>query len=449
MANYNISENDFSRLINDKIRSYNALVGQAEVTRRDHWNKPTKREAELYLQAANVCAEIMAMNQNEQGTYGKWSRLKQACESRVEEIVRALNPQARFTAASAEPNEPESRISARSQSSATAACAPRANPAAGSAAQPQEEFVTKNATKEVPKETIRSWYKEMPRRSFEEIVGMEEIRDRLEKKMNIKRYKRTQARLGLEPMESFVFYGPPGTGKTSVIEAFVHELMEEENFKFLHLVGGDIHDSLVGVAEKKVTAVFQEAIDNAPCIIFVDELDNVCVERTKPNVAPHQKSLTVAFMEAYNRLKNSGKQVVFIGATNHLEDIDSAMLDRIILVQEIPLPNAQARESYFKLKLKNFHLEDGLTLAQMAEETEGASFRDLDHLTEALVAEFGEQTLKENVQTNPDGTEDLDATDIAGEQAIDSGASVVTRELFEEKCAEVVSKLHAKQGDAK
>lgn len=442
MANYNISENDFSRLINDKIRSYNALVGQAEVTRRDHWNKPTKREAELYLQAANVCAEIMAMNQNEQGTYGKWSRLKQACESRVEEIVRVLNPQARFTAASAEPNEPESRAAA-------VACTPRATSTAGSAAQLQEEFETKNASKEVPKETIRSWYKEIPRRSFEDIVGMEAIRDRLEKKMNIKRYKRTQARLGLEPMESFVFYGPPGTGKTSVIEAFVHELMEEENFKFLHLVGGDIHDSLVGVAEKKVTAVFQEAIDNAPCIIFIDELDNVCVERTKPNVAPHQKSLTVAFMEAYNRLKNSGKQVVFIGATNHLEDIDSAMLDRIVLVEEIPLPNAQARESYFKRKLKNFHLEEGLTLTQMAEETEGASFRDLDHLTEALVAEFGEQTIKENVQTNPDGTENLDATDIAGEQAIESGASVVTRELFEEKCAEVVSKIQAKQVDAK
>lgn len=442
MANYNISENDFSRLINDKIRSYNALVGQAEVTRRDHWNKPTKREAELYLQAANVCAEIMAMNQNEQGTYGKWSRLKQACESRVEEIVRDLNPQARFTAASAEPNEPESRAAA-------VACTPRATSTAGSAAQPQEEFETKNASKEVPKETIRSWYKEIPRRSFEDIVGMEAIRDRLEKKMNIKRYKRTQARLGLEPMESFVFYGPPGTGKTSVIEAFVYELMEEENFKFLHLVGGDIHDSLVGVAEKKVTAVFQEAIDNAPCIIFIDELDNVCVERTKPNVAPHQKSLTVAFMEAYNRLKNSGKQVVFIGATNHLEDIDSAMLDRIVLVEEIPLPNAQARESYFKRKLKNFHLEEGLTLTQMAEETEGASFRDLDHLTEALVAEFGEQTIKENVQTNPDGTENLDATDIAGEQAIESGASVLTRELFEEKRAEVISKIQAKQVDAK
>ena len=442
MANYNISENDFSRLINDKIRSYNALVGQAEVTRRDHWNKPTKKEAELYLQAANVCAEIMAMNQNEQGTYGKWSRLKQACESRVEEIVRILNPKARFTSASAEPNEPESR-------SAAAAPTSQVTPAAGSAAQPQEEFVTQNATKEVPKETIRSWYKETPRRSFDDIVGMEAIRDRLEKKMNIKRYKRTQARLGLEPMESFVFYGPPGTGKTSVIEAFVHELMEEENFKFLHLVGGDIHDSLVGVAEKKVTAVFQEAIDNAPCIIFIDELDNVCVERTKPNVAPHQKSLTVAFMEAYNRLKNSGKQVVFIGATNHLEDIDSAMLDRIVQIEEISLPNAQARESYFKRRLENFHLEDGLTLQQMAEKTEGASFRDLDHLTEALVAEFGEQTIKENAQINPDGTEDFDATDIAGELAIESGASVLTRKLFEEKRAEVAAKLQAKQVDAK
>ena len=99
--------------------------------------------------------------------------------------------------------------------------------------------------------------------------------------------------------------------------------------------------------------------------------------------------------------------------------------------------------------LENFHLEDGLTLQQMAEKTEGASFRDLDHLTEALVAEFGEQTIKENAQINPDGTEDFDATDIAGELAIESGASVLTRKLFEEKRAEVAAKLQAKQVDAK
>lgn len=437
MANYNISENDFSRLLNDKIRSYNALVGQAEVTRRDHWNKPTKREAELYLQAAHVCAEIMAMNQSEQATYGKWSRLKRSCETRVEEISRILNPPEQRAAEPARPREQQKTSAASPQSSG--------------AAKPQEEFVTQNATKEVPKEMIRSWYKEMPRCSFDEIVGVDAIRDTLEKKMFLKQYRRIRERLGLEAVESFLFYGPPGTGKTSVIEAFVHELMEEDDFKYIHLESQDILDSLVGVAEKKVNAVFQEAIDNAPCIIFIDELDNLCAERTKPNTPAHQKSLTVAFLEAYNRLVKSGKQVIYISAANHLQEIDQAVRDRFNVQEKIDLPNAQLRQLFFERKLQGFHLEDGLDLEQIAAKTEGFSFRELNELTQELMVEFGRQIVRENIQTKPDGSEDRDATDAASEQAIEAGTAVLSKALFEQKCEEAVAKQkeRAKQEGAK
>ena len=208
-----------------------------------------------------------------------------------------------------------------------------------------------------------------------------------------------------------------------MIEAFIHELMEKENFKFLYLAGSDIMDFVVGVSEKKVNAAFREAIDNAPCVIFIDDLDYICVSRTKPNTMPFQKRLTDAFIEAYDLLKSSGKQVVFIGATAFLKEIDRAVLERLTLI-EIPLPNIQTREKYFACKLKNVALDKETAYLYVAEKTDGYSFRDLNRLTEELMKRFEEQSNQENYA--------LGACRTKEDAAAENGQPVLTKSFLDE-----------------
>lgn len=443
MFGRNVYQSDYARRLDEKTQQYNMLVNRAEEVRRDCLNRRSKEEANLYVKAASVCAEIMGMSRGEPSIYSKWEQRKFSCAEEARQIVELLQP--------AVPPQPEEKKAPQEAETTVARAADEKR-----AAAPQEhtadenpetaEFTTRNATDDVPAKMIQQWYKEKPTNTFDEIVGMDEVRKQLEGKIELNRYDQTRSCLKLEPMTSFVFYGPPGTGKTSVIKAFVHEVMEEESFKYLHLEGNDIKDKLVGVAEKRVSIAFKEAIDNAPSILFIDELDNLCADRGKQGVANHQKSLTVSFMEAYNRLQDSGKQVMFLGATNNPEDLDAAVLDRVNLVS-VPLPKKEVRENYFARKFQNIHLAEDLTIDQMAEETDGFSFRDLDRLRAALMTELGHQAIQENRQLDENNVEDREATDIASKKAIETGAIVLTRALFEEERKRISFKVNLQAGN--
>lgn len=422
-----VLNDSFSNSMNEKVNRYNALITRAERTHAENQGMPTKAEAVLYVEAMDICEEIMNMNQSQRNTYAKWQRLKEDCESEIRRILAVLDPNPPVRKPAPAPVQEPASAPAQGARPIVASKHPQSKPVEN---KTDSGFTTRNASNEVPTAMIESWYKEMPKTSFDEMVGAEKLREDLEKEVEIRKYKKTQDRLGLKKMRSFIFYGPPGTGKTTVIKAFVHELMEDENYKFLQLSGDEIKDSLVGRAEKKVAALFKEAVDNEPCIIFVDELENVCANRKKQGVVNYQESLTVAFLEGYNHLVDSGKTVIFIGATNLLENIDSAMLDRMYLV-EVGLPSTEVRKSFFEKNLDGVRLEDGLTAQALAEETEHYSFRNLQELTDDVLMEFGHQAIMKNLHTSSDGREDVEATDSATDKAIEEGRAVLTRELFD------------------
>lgn len=440
MFGKSMAKNSFADSMNEKINQYNALIMRAERINYENQGRPTKEEGMLYAEAMDVCSEIMNMNLSQKNTYSKWIRQKMNCESEVQRILKVLDPRPEPTPAPkaeapvtpepapAQPVSPAPAPKAAASKAAPASGTPQNSTAAGKTAS---VFATRNATKDVPAEVIESWYMPLPKISFDDLVGMEPLREQLEKKISLYKYHLLQEHLGLEKLQTFVFYGPPGTGKSTVVEAFARELMEHENYKFLRLSGDEIKDQLVSLAEKRVAALCKEAVDCAPCIVFVDELENVCANRKNPNVAEHQKSLTVAFLEGYNRLKEANVPVVFIGATNLPENIDAAMLDRVALI-EIGLPGPEMRQKFFEKKLAKVHLEEGLTAETFAAETENYSFRDLQELIQSVLAEFGDRTIRENRRQTPDGKEDVAATDSASAAAIAEGKAVLTRELFDQ-----------------
>ena len=412
MKNYDI-DTSYTSLMNEKIQLYNKIVRQAEIQNRESNGAPTRKEGELYLEASKVCAEIMNLNLSQRSVYNQWNLRKTDCENEVKRITKSVMPKAASTPPSAadlsqsEPGEQRKPDYEKANSS----------------------FKTKNACRDISADTISRWYKDKPLQSFKDVKGMEEVKSILESRAANLGWDRIDSALKINPVQSYFFYGPPGTGKTFIIEAFASEMMDK-GFKYIRLLGGDIHASLVGVAEKTVQVAFQEAIDNEPCIIFIDEIENVCVSRSGRNVEGHEKRLTVAFLEAYNLLKESGKRVIFMGATNYPGLIDEAMLDRITMIR-IPLPPTESRKKFFESKLESITIESGYSFEDMAEATENYSFRDLERLTDALSAKLKDVAIEAYRVNNDDGTINRELTDIAAAEAVSDGRVQLSKEFFE------------------
>ncbi len=427
---------DYNKSMSLKTSQYDALICRAETLHRDNGNKPSKEEAICYRDAAKICEEIRDMNRSQRAVYSSWEGRAQDCLEMMEEIMVALNP------ALAVPQAPVSEMPNMMQN----APAPAVRPAAPVPAAPQGNaaeakpgrgvpkttasgFVTYNAVKDVPADTIESWYQPQPSSGFEGVSGMEDLKKRLMEVADNIGWTKTDETLGTSPVKTLFFYGPPGTGKSYIINAFAYELMEK-GYKFIKLVGGDIHASLVGVAEKVVKIAFQEAADNAPCILFIDEFDDVCLDRSLPGVEGHEKRLTVAFLQAYDALLASQCPVILIGATNHPMKVDEAMLSRIDLMR-MPLPDYEMRLVYFQDKYKTYVLEEGLTPEVMADVTDNYSFRDLmkvqNHIAERMKSIGKERYSVENEE----GKLDMQKSDERIAEAIKSGELKLTREVFD------------------
>lgn len=420
MDRYNLTGTSYSQLMNEKTLVYNGLVRKAELANRDNNGKASKEEGNYYREAMNVCSEIINMNLGQRSIVMTWTQRKKECEMEVNRIVNALRP----------PVEPSSRSEANAATQTRQTVA-NGRPAAAEkvANQTPSGFTTNNACKEVPADVIEKWFKNTPSHGLDDVTGMEEQKDLLMTKAGNLGWDRLDSALKISPLQSFFFYGPPGTGKTFLIEAFANEMIAK-GFKYIRLTGGDIHASLVGVAEKTVQIAMQEAIDNEPCIIFIDEIENVCVNRKRPGIQGHEGRLTVAFLEAYNLLKSANKRVVFMGATNFPSQVDEAMLDRITLVP-IPLPDEEVRANYFKRTFRQLSLEDGFTVEDMAADTDHYSFRDLDRLSTYVLEQLRQLIIEDYMVFTPEGGLDQDETDKQAAGAVNAGKVTLTRELFD------------------
>ena len=414
---------------------YTALINQAETIRYNKGGEPSREEAELLAQAAKICDQIMGVSLGLRDVRVQWEVRKKNCEARVKEIVDKLAPPP-------PPKPPEKPAAPAGQNPPKTAS--NLNTTTGAATRTDSGFSTRNANEDVSAETIESWYQPKPDNNLNALVGMQDLKTRLINEVASMGWSKTDAALGISSVQSYFMYGPPGTGKTMFIEAFAGTMMDR-GFKFLKLTGSEIHNKYVGGSEKIVTAAFNEAIDaateNPGCIIFMDEVEGVCVNRSKSNIQSYEIKLTVAYLEAWNNLRKSGKRVVFFGATNHPGDVDPAMLDRVNMIR-LPLPDEDAREKYFKrLTEKNLTLEPGFTCADMVEGTDNFSFRELDSLKNSILVQLRDQLTRDesNWVLDEKGGKDQDATDERLSALLENGTLTLTltRELFERQKKEL------------
>ncbi len=224
-----------------------------------------------------------------------------------------------------------------------------------------------------------TWYKDAPRHSFEDVSGMGDLKNKLKGCIADAKAQDLMAYLKIPRLNTYFFVGPPGCGKTYIIEAFAHELMDKD-YKFMSILGSDIISKYVGMAEKSVTKLFEEVEKSAPCILFIDEIDSLCKNRSLPNLPEYAANITTSFLTGYNRIHSSDADIIFIAATNYPNRVDAAMLDRAEVVR-VPLPDVAAREAAFEKQFGGIITLKGITPADMARMTPHYNYRDIERLT--------------------------------------------------------------------
>lgn len=263
----------------------------------------------------------------------------------------------------------------------------------------------------------RTWYKEAPRHSFAEVSGMTELKKKLAGCVEDKKAQDLTDYLRIPRLNSYFFVGPPGCGKTFIIEAFAHELMDKD-YKFISIQGSDIISRYVGAAEKNVTRLFEEAEKNAPCIVFIDEVDSLCKNRSLPNLPEYAANITTQFLTGYNRIHSADSDTIFIAATNYPNRVDVAMLDRAEIVR-VPLPDVEAREAAIRKQFEDIiTLQKGFEYREMAEKMPHYNYRDIERIATAIKRTLFREVL------------DLFKESSVAKEALASGKYKLTRAKF-------------------
>ncbi|MBA4745962.1 MAG: AAA family ATPase [Muricauda sp.] len=229
-----------------------------------------------------------------------------------------------------------------------------------------------------PQEVSKPKLKEIKKgKGFTAIAGMQELKDTIQLDViDALNEKEHYAEYGLTIPNGILLYGPPGCGKTF----FAERMAEEIGFNFYQLKPSDIQSKYVNESQEKIKNLFDEARENAPSIIFIDELDAVVPNRDNSNLNHMNTSAVNEFLAQMNNCGDDG--IFIIGATNRPNSIDPAILraGRLDKVIYLPPPDLEARELMFKLYLEKRPREVGLNYSELAKATENYVSSDIKFL---------------------------------------------------------------------
>ncbi len=218
-------------------------------------------------------------------------------------------------------------------------------------------------------DTLSPVVREIPKVKFSDVIGHEKAKNKCK---IIQKYLKYPEKFGEWAPKNILFYGPPGTGKTMMAKA----LASETNVPIFLTRATDLIGLHVGDGARRVHQLFGEARESAPCIIFIDELDAIGLDRRYQSIRGDVSEIVNALLSEMDGL-NPNLGIVTIGATNAPELLDPAIRNRFEEEIEFPLPTKEERFEILKLYAKRLPLPVKVNLWKIAEETEGFSGRDL------------------------------------------------------------------------
>ena len=240
---------------------------------------------------------------------------------------------------------------------------------------PPTEAVIIGATTEIKvSEKVAKEELKIPRVTYEDIGGLDEAIKQIREMVELPlKHPELFERLGIEAPKGVLLHGPPGTGKTLLAKAVANET----NANFYSLSGPEIMSKYYGESEENLRRIFKEAIENAPSIIFIDEIDSIAPKREEVT-GDVERRVVAQLLALMDGLEERGK-VVVIGATNRINAIDPALrrpgrFDREI---EIGIPDKKGRREILEIHTRGMPLAKDVNLDKLAEMTHGYSGADL------------------------------------------------------------------------
>ena len=215
--------------------------------------------------------------------------------------------------------------------------------------------------------------------TFKDVAGEDEAKESLQEVVDFLHNPGKYAKIGAKLPKGALLVGPPGTGKTLLAKA----VAGEAKVPFFSLSGSDFIELYVGVGASRVRDLFKEATKNAPCIIFIDEIDAIGRSRdSKYGGGNEEREQTLDQLLSEMDGFDTSKGILVLGATNRPEILDKALLrpgrfDRRIIVDK---PDLKGRVEILKVHAKDVHLDESVDLDAIALATSGAVGADLANM---------------------------------------------------------------------
>lgn len=235
---------------------------------------------------------------------------------------------------------------------------------------PMMSFGKSNAKRYIPSQTGIK---------FSDVAGEDEAKELLAELVSYLHDPKKYAEIGAKMPKGALLVGPPGTGKTLLAKA----VAGEANVPFFSIAGSEFVEMFVGMGASKVRDLFKEAEKNAPCIVFIDEIDTIGKKRDGSGLTGNdEREQTLNQLLTEMDGFDSSKGVLILAATNRPDSLDPALLrpgrfDRRIPVE---LPDLQGREAILRVHAKNVRCQNGINFGAIAKASAGASGADLANM---------------------------------------------------------------------
>jgi transitional endoplasmic reticulum ATPase len=239
-------------------------------------------------------------------------------------------------------------------------------------------LVTEDTEVELREEPISGFERTGGGITYEDIGGLQNEIQRVREMVELPmKHPQIFKKLGIEPPQGVLLHGPPGTGKTLLAKAVANET----SASFFSIAGPEIISKYYGESEQQLREIFEDATEESPAIIFIDELDSIAPKR-EDVTGEVERRVVAQLLTMMDGLESRG-QVIVIAATNRVDSVDPALrrpgrFDREI---EIGVPDESGREEILRIHTRGMPLSDDVNLSTLADDTHGFVGADIESLT--------------------------------------------------------------------